>query len=288
MSGFHPLDRAFNEERKVSMRQVTSLLVLIIVVFCASAAAQSSNSVAIVSGANPNVGLTADSLASVFGPQISTTTQSAAVAPWPTSLGDIPSVVVRDSAGNTMNAGILFVSPDQMNIWIPAGVAAGPATISFPFTGLPPGQGTAALRVNPVTIQKVAPGLFSANGAGSGVAAASAIRVLAGSQIVTPIPVFSCDAMDNCTATAIALGVDTPIYLSLYGTGIRGASSLQNVSVTIGNVQVQPTYAGPQMATPGLDQLNVGIPLALRGSGLVNVTVTVDGVVSNPVQIRIQ
>ena len=270
------------------MRTLTSLFVLLIFVFFSSAAAQSSNSITIVSAANPNAGITADSLASVYGPQISTMTQSATAPPWPTSLGDISSVLVRDSSGNMVNAGILFISPNHMNIWIPPGVATGPATISFPFTGLPPGEGTAALRVTPVTIQRIAPGLFSVNGTGSGVAAASAIRLLAGSRIVTPIPVFSCDPTGNCTTVPIALGIDTPIYLSLYGTGIRGASSPQNVSVTIGSLQVQPSYAGPQIETPGLDQVNVAIPLTLRGSGLVNVTVTVDGVTSNSVQISIQ
>lgn len=67
-------------------------------IFCIPAAAQSSDSVAIVSAASPNAGLTADSLASVFGPQISTMTRSAAAPPWLTSLGDISSVAVKDSA----------------------------------------------------------------------------------------------------------------------------------------------------------------------------------------------
>lgn len=175
-----------------------------------------------------------------------------------------------------------------MNIWIPPGVAPEPAVISFPVTGLPPGEGTAALRVIPVTIQKGAPGLLSANGAGSGVAAASAIRVVAGSQIAAPIPVFSRDPTDDCHAVPIALGVDTPVDLSLYGTGVRNASSLESLSATGGNVQLQPTGGGPQPDTPGLDPVNVPLPLTLRGGGLVNVTVTVEGVISNSVQIRIQ
>ena len=84
------------------------------------------------------------------------------------------------------------------------------------------------------------------------------------------------------------MGVDTPIYLSFFGTGIRSASSLSNVSVQIGTATIQPTYAGPQPQTPGLDQVNIPLPLSLRGAGLVNVTVTVDGVTSNAVQVRVQ
>ena len=48
------------------------------------------------------------------------------------------------------------------------------------------------------------------------------------------------------------------------------------------------TYAGPQLQIPGLDQVNVPLPLSLHGSGLVNVVVLVGGVPSNAVQIQIQ
>jgi uncharacterized protein (TIGR03437 family) len=58
--------------------------------------------------------------------------------------------------------------------------------------------------------------------------------------------------------------------------------------VKIGNTIVDTTYVGPQGQIPGLDQVNVPLPLSLRGSGLVNVTVTVNGVTSNAVQIAIQ
>jgi uncharacterized protein (TIGR03437 family) len=208
--------------------------------------------------------------------------------PWPTSLGDMTSVTVTDSANVQKPAQILFISANQMNIYIPAGLAAGPGTVTFPTTGLGPGVGTAVLRVAPVNIQKVAPALFSASGTGTGVAAATGVRVAIPTQVQSPVLVYQCNSVDGCQPVSIATGVDTPVYLSFYGTGIRGASSLSNVSVTIGTTPVQPSYAGPQMQTPGLDQVNVPLPLSLRGAGLVNVTVTVDGVTSNTVQIDIQ
>jgi len=237
------------------------------------------------SAASPSVGVAADSLASVFGPSISTESMAALSVPWPTMLGDISVVDVKDSNGQTQTAGILFISPSQMNIYIPAGVAPGQATVLFPATGLPPGAGTAALRNVSVNIQKTAPGLFSAAGTGMGVAAASAVRTTIPSPIQTPVPVFQCDQAKNCVAIPIALGVDTPIYVSLFGTGIRNANS---VVVNIGNSSVQPTYAGPQGQYQGLDQINFPLSLNLRGSGLVNVTVTADGVMSNIVQLNIQ
>lgn len=259
-----------------------------ILLFCAFTAwipPAESQTLTVVSAASPTAGVTADSLAAVFGDSISTETLAASGVPWPTSLGDISVVYVTDSANQRQMAGILYISPTQMNIYIPPGVAAGPGTISFPTTGLPPGAGTAALRSVPVNIQKVAPGMFSAAGTGSGVAAASAVREVLPTGIQSAVPVFACDRPGLCIAVPIALGVDTPVYVSLYGTGIRSA---QTVSVNIGGVLVPALYAGPQPQTPGLDQVNFPIPISLRGAGMVNVSIITDGVMSNTVQLSIQ
>jgi uncharacterized protein (TIGR03437 family) len=231
------------------------------------------------------VGITPDGLASVFGSSISTQTTVAALVPWPTSLGDISVVKIQDSANLQHMAGIGFISPTEMNIYIPAGVASGAATILFPTTGLPPGEGTAALRSVNVNIQPVAPAVFSAAGTGMGVAAATAVRETIPTQIQSPVTVFSCDAQATCSPIPIDVGLDAPVYVSFYGTGVRGAKS---VIVTIGDTTVQLLFAGPQRQIPGLDQVNVALPITLRGSGLVNVTITAHGVKSNPVQLSIQ
>jgi len=241
----------------------------------------------VVSAASAQAGVAPDSLATIYGEQLASLTAVAGNPPWPTSLGDMPGVFVVDSAAQRHDASLIFVSPSQINLWIPAGTAPGPPTVEFPVTGLPPGVGTAALRIVSVNLQKVAPGIFTADGSGSGVAAATAIRVNAqGSQF--PVPVFGCNQQDACVAIPIDTGIDAPVYLSLYGTGIRGASSLANVTVTIGTERIQPIYAGPQPSIPGLDQVNVPLSINLRGAGLVDVTVTVDGITSNAGQIDIQ
>ncbi len=254
----------------------------------AAAWAADNTAPVVTSAASPQIGIAADSLASIFGPSISTMNQVAPGPPWPTSFGDISVVQVTDSAGTQKQAEILFVSSGQMNVYLPAGLAPGAGTIAFPTTGLPPGVGTAALRVVPVTIQKAAPALFSAAGTGSGVAAATAVRVTIPTQIQSPVTVYQCTGAANCQAVPIDTGLDAPVFLSLYGTGIRGASSQAAVSVKIGDTTISPSYAGPQPETPGLDQVNVPLPLALRGAGLVNVTVTVDGATSNAVQLSFQ
>ena len=56
----------------------------------------------------------------------------------------------------------------------------------------------------------------------------------------------------------------------------------------IGDIDLTPEYAGPQATYPGLDQVNVELPLALTGRGEVTVSVIVDGVASNAVTLQMQ
>jgi len=120
------------------------------------------------------------------------------------------------------------------------------------------------------------------------VAAALAVAVQAANpQVQSPVPVFQCDAA-GCAAVPIALGVDRPVYVSFYGTGIRNRSALANVTVTIQGTTLAAEYAGAAPGFAGLDQVNVALPLSLRGSGVANVSLTVDGQVSNVVTILIQ
>ena len=106
-------------------------------------------------------------------------------------------------------------------------------------------------------------------------------------QLQAPVPVFQCTS-SGCVAVPINLGVDTPVYVTLYGTGIRNRSAQANVTATINGMSVPVSYAGPTPGYAGLDQVNVGLILSLRGSGESNVVVTVDGQTSNTVTINIQ
>ena len=126
------------------------------------------------------------------------------------------------------------------------------------------------------------------NGAGSGVAAATAIMVQAANPLLqSSVPVFQC-AGSSCVSVPIVLGVDTPVYVSFYGTGIRNRSSLANVAMTINGIGVPVLYAGPAPGYTGLDQVNAGLVLSLRGSGESNVVLTVDGQAANTVTINVQ
>jgi uncharacterized protein (TIGR03437 family) len=127
--------------------------------------------------------------------------------------------------------------------------------------------------------------LFSADGSGQGVAAAHAVEVFIPTSRQAPVAVFTCSQAEKCSSVPIQLGVDTPVYVSFYGTGIRGNP---DVSVTIGGINAPVTYAGPQGAYPGLDQVNVALPLALRGAGEVDAVLTAGGLTANTVTIAVQ
>lgn len=234
-----------------------------------------ATSASVVSSASNASGFAPNSLATFYGTGLATTTQAAGSSTLPTTLGGV-TVQITDSAGTARLAPLYFVSPTQINFQVPSGAALGSATVKV-------STGSTAT----INVQSVAPTLFSADSSGSGPAAATAIRTTIPTNIQTPIPVFQCSST-GCTTVPLVLGVDQPIYVTLYGTGIQGRSLLNNVSVSIHGTPISVLYAGPQNQYPGLDQVNIGIPLSLRGAGESDVVLTVDGQMSNTVRINIQ
>ena len=82
---------------------------------------------------------------------------------------------------------------------------------------------------------------------------------------------------------------DRPVYLILYATGLRNRSSLANVQVTIGGISASVEYAGPEgSGVPGLDQINIRLIPALKGLGVADLVLTVDGVPSNTVAVDVR
>ncbi|MFN0101762.1 MAG: hypothetical protein ACKV2U_06680 [Bryobacteraceae bacterium] len=189
-------------------------------------------------------------------------------------------LTVRDSAGVLRLSRLFFVSPGQINFEVPAATATGNGTVTV-YTG------TGATSTGPVAIRNAAPGIFAASGNGAGVAAALAVRISA-DGVQTPVSVFQCDAAGKCVAAPIPMGAATDqVFVSLFGTGIRKRTSLDNVSCTIGGVAAPVAFAGPQ-GLVGLDQVNIQIPASLRGRGEAPVLLTVDGETSNPVTLNVQ
>jgi uncharacterized protein (TIGR03437 family) len=92
-----------------------------------------------------------------------------------------------------------------------------------------------------------------------------------------------------CTAIPIDLGTasDT-VYLSLYGTGIRGRTVPSAVTAMIGGTLVNVLYAGAQPNYPGLDQVNLQLSSQLRGRGSVPIALIVDGIAANVVTVSVR
>ncbi|MGH7187514.1 MAG: hypothetical protein ACREIB_14700, partial [Pseudomonadota bacterium] len=132
--------------------------------------------------------LAPESIVSVFGSGLATATLAASSTPLPTTLAGT-TVKVRDSAGTERLAPLFFVSPTQINYQMPPGTAVGAATITVT-------SGDGAIFTGTAQIAPVAPGLFSANASGQGVAAAVALRIKAdGAQSFEPVARF--DAAQN-------------------------------------------------------------------------------------------
>ena len=221
-----------------------------------------------------------DSIASVFLSAPGIAAGTAQSVPLPGSLNGI-SIALRDSAGATRQAALFFVSPNQINLQVPPGLATGLAnfTVSGPAGVL--ASGTA-------TIASTAPGLFSANGDGAGVAAAQVLRSQPGGS-QTILPVFQCGTSPGtCRSVPLDLvpGQDQ-VFLIFYGTGIRNRASLADVVLKIGGVSAQVVYAGPQQDVPGLDQINVLAP-QVHGGGDLQVQLSVGGSVANTVTVGVQ
>jgi uncharacterized protein (TIGR03437 family) len=234
----------------------------------------SPTAVAVVNSASYAAGPVAPAeIVSLFGPGMASQTAIASL-PLPTVLGGT-SVSI-----NVQPLQLFAVTPGQANVLVPAGLAAGPATVTVV-------HGSTAALTGSVTIAPSAPGLYSANADGAGVAAANAYVVTASNERVNQA-VATCNplAARSCLAAPLSLGGATDtLYIELYGTGIRGAAS---VKCFVAGQSVPCLYAGPVAAYAGLDQVNISIPKSLAGAGDVRVYVVADGVASNVVGLKIQ
>lgn len=229
----------------------------------------------------PIVAAAPDSWVVLKGTRLAATTQ-VAEPPYPETLAGT-SVTLRDSRGTAFRAPLYFVSPGQLNFLIPSSAAAGTAQLSIT---TPEGTSATTQRIE---IRAVAPGLFTANATGSGVAAGFANRLLSSGDIAS-IPLF---AYDEAARTFRNLPLDLgspsePLYLVLYGTGFRNRSSLDRVRVSLRGLDIPVLYAGPQGQFPGLDQINIGpLPPELRNAGQLAFQVEVEGELSNRVTIDV-
>ncbi len=133
-----------------------------------------------VSAANWLRSVAPNSIAAGFGANFATATVAATTQPLPNSLGGV-SVTITDSAGTTATAPLFMVSAGQINYLVPANPGGRQCD----------GQGLGRRRnssTGTLLIANVAPGIFSADGSGSGPPAAQVLRVSNGVGSLDPAP----------------------------------------------------------------------------------------------------
>lgn len=243
---------------------------------------QTPGPISSVSAASFETNLTPEGIAAGFGSNLAPSTAAATTTPLPTTLNTI-SVTV-----NGVNAGLFFVSSGQINYLIPAGIAAGEATVNVLRSGV-------ITHTGKVTVVSAAPAIFTANANGAGVPAAIVLRVAtSGAQTTETIA----QLVNNRWQTkAINLGpTGERVFLILFLCGIRGLPNsdgnngngvAENVRVLIGGVEQTPTFANKQGGLIGVDQINVEIPRELLGRGKIKATVLGGGLSSLEVEIEI-
>ena len=198
-------------------------------------------------------------IATAFGPFVTqnngvffATTQTL-----PTTLGG-----VRVSVNGT-DAGLFFAGPNQFNLLVPDNVPEGSAVFTIT-------DSTGASRTGTVSINRSAPGVFTADATGAGTAAGFTTRDgILFQSLVNP----------DGTERPVDPGTrNSPNFLILFGTGI-GAATASAVTATIQGVPATVTFAGK--LSNGLDQYNIVIPSQLSGFGRLRVRLVVNGQPSN-------
>jgi uncharacterized protein (TIGR03437 family) len=233
---------------------------------------QANNTVTSVSAADYVSTMVApDSIIAAFGAKLATRTEIAQSLPLPTSL-----------AGSTVKingkvAQLFAATPGQINLLVPPGLPIGSAEITVTAADGFHSSGT-------ITIAAVQPSIFTTNQAGSG--APAAVWTLDG---------LSYFAVGHSDGTPVSMEAGS--YLVMACTGLRHAPNTdgnsgngvaESVQMSIGGAPALVLYAGAQGDYAGLDQVNVQVPMSLRGRGLVELVMTVAGKTANKVVIAVR
>lgn len=224
--------------------------------------------------------LAPEQILAAFGTNLATATTVATELPLPTALAGT-TVNVRDSSGTERAAQLFFVSPNQVNYLMPAGLAPGQAVVTIK-------SSDGGISGGIVGISNIAPGLFTVDATGKGVVSSNALTLKPDNTFIQqPTSMFDPN-LNKFVSVPIGLGMDDDrVFLVLYGTGLRLRSSEANVRAQIGGFELPVLYAGPQGVFAGLDQINIELPRALAGLGEIEITLIADGVATNLVQINI-
>jgi uncharacterized protein (TIGR03437 family) len=186
-------------------------------------------------------------------------------------------VMIADSGGAANFVPLFFVTEGAVAFLVPALAALGDATVTI-------WSGTGTTVSQQMVVKKIVPSLFTANSSGSGVAAGFWIR--AGNGVVTQDYLFDpLEPVGSRVPVPVDLGSESDrVFLSLYGTGFRGASQ---ATATVGGIRAPAAFAAVA-AYEGEDIVNIGpLPSSLAGRGQVDIVISFDGTAANTVTASI-
>lgn len=241
---------------------------------------QLAGQLAVVSAANYLPTIAPGSLCSAFGTKLAA--PLAQVEP-SSSLyqRNGTTVEILDSAGQYHRIPLFFAASvaegkyDQVNFYLPEEIARGEATVMITASSGEVSQCT-------ITIQQVAPAIFTISQSGQGEAAV----------------IGTSDGM-NYNFGYARQDPNRDVYVSLYGTGWRRANQPAGgatnelsapssaLTVEVNNQPVEVTYAGAQPEYLGLDQINLKLPRNLL-PGLYPMVIKIGSQMSNSVLLRVE
>jgi uncharacterized protein (TIGR03437 family) len=215
-------------------------------------------------------------IAAGFGQGLAAGTVLATNVPLPTSLAGVE-VEIQDGLNQAHSAGIQFISPQQLNYVVPEGCGPGLARVRVRRNGELIAAGT-------TMVAKVSPAIYTVNGQGTGVAAATWLFVGKDGGRTSG---FVFDPATRRPAPVAFHPSQGDLYLTIYGTGLRGYG--QYARAEVGGVRSPILSIGPQGQFEGLDQVNVGpLPKELASGGDFEIVITVDDLKSNRPSFEIE
>ena len=212
----------------------------------------------------PNYGIAQGSIFFIKGSNLAPSTTSLQNVPLKTSLNGVNIQVTVN--GTTTSPLIYYLSPAQIDAILPSSTPVGTGTITVTNNG-------ATTATAPIQVVQSAFGLLTLNGGGTGMIAAF-------------------DANNNNSLLGVTAAANPGDYIVLWGSGLGPVASgvdesvLQTpadmstqIRVDIGGIAADVKYHG-RSQFPGLDQINVVVPVGVSGCA-VSVAVETGGYVSN-------
>jgi len=221
-------------------------------------------------GVTPQPAVATGSLIAIYGPNLAPGTQ---VGPTDPLTQTLQGVVV--TSGDRILP-LMYVSPSQINAFVPSGLAPG----NYELTISSPGQPDI---LTSYTVARNAPGLLVSLSANR----PYALALHQDGSLITPLA----PALSGETVTILGTGFG-PLTLP-YIDGFPAPQSPQNplvdpVSLSLGGTPLTPSWVGAAPGYVGLDAVEFPITSAVPTGATLELTATVNGVSSNTVLLPIQ